>query len=77
MNADAQQLTLPEFISSAFRPAVGYNKKVGSYFLKHRWEEYCGRYAGTDEQFTNVLRQMGFQVSKKTNRMKLRYFGLR
>ena len=76
MNADAQ-LTLPQFITSAFRPSVAYNKKCGSYFVKHRWEEYCKTYAGTDEQFTEVLRQMGFQVSKETNRMKLRYFGLR
>jgi len=75
MNANAQ-LTLPQFIASAFRPSVSYNKKVGSYFLKHRWEEYCGTYAGTDEQFTEVLRQLGFQVSKETGRMKLRYFGL-
>lgn len=75
MNAPAQ-LTLPQFIALAFRPSVAYNKKVGSYFLKHRWEEYSKTYAGTNEEFIELLRVLGYDVSKKTERMKLRYFGL-
>jgi hypothetical protein len=73
---DPVQLSLPQFIALAFRPSVSYNKKVGSYFLKHRWEEYSKTYAGTNEEFIELLRALGYSVSKTTDRMKLRYFGL-
>lgn len=75
MNAPA--LSLPAFIATNFASTCGYNKNCGSYFLKHRWEEYqhsvgiTNSYAGMENDFIQTLRQLGFKVNKK-NQLKLR-----
>ncbi len=67
-------LNLPEFIATFCAPTTAYNKTCGTYFLKHRWEEYCGQYAGTNEQFITTLKNLGYKINKN-EQLKLRYIG--
>ena len=63
--------TLAEFIADNFVQSKTYNKVYGSYFLKHRWEEYSRQYAGVESDFIKTLESIGYKTNKY-NRLKLR-----